>query len=784
MNQSASHNREPKTNNQQFSLEPDKSGSRTTGIWKYQATRAVPVDNIGFQHHSVVSSVPFFSTSKFHDQSLVTTTVEHRKLGLTTTPVSSGIYASTTDDETSTSDQEEFISHLFSEKLSYEDGDLQSKRGSNDNLHLFQNRDIPTQQEIEDTDESSGENGGTLRQSTQLNKQNLKNYNSRNESKASSQCLDRGKPSHTFLQGSNLSNSNNSVESFQYNSQSAKSLTSPSSAQSPYFGWGLSSMPYIPSTEATIFSRSHTPMDLDSVSSVGSVTRKSPNYFVSKNASQGSEQNADQYTFFNERLSAQSSKLPSSFPKSTIMPLWSASLVNHSQQNNSRNSPFAESRVYTATGHPPFAVSIPSSEYVRNHEGSGGGGSSRQQNYSNKSLEKEEFGSNQQSLYQQKTKPEHNELHMNNNFNEFHKDNNNNQKPSSSRDSSYSHMGSLMDLQLGISRFYPRKERELTLTHLNDLIILFDKYITSLKSSHISCLEPSNGSNTHRDLLPLFSNEAFNVTWIAAQVNFNKRERAQFLDWKEKKNIPNYSSWNHPHVRGAYADRNHSMTTSGQNDYGRPGGGREPISNLQASAASGSKETTSDSKKLQVRALRMLYPKKDLGYEELKKWNREFYKSHGDLMNALVKVLEMFGNITEEDSTSDEDNHYYSTDQETVSEYDGYEAENSGYTGQSNNNRKKWNKKKKKPAAANTSRKNKQKAKKRANIKDENPLYYYSTFNGEIVIRKKDFKRIKDFYRNHMRTLCAQMKQHICIQFNEEMRRNLEIAQKVFQIEF
>lgn len=770
MNQLVSEKNQSKPDNhrtyhQGFTPESEEPGSpKKTGIWKLSVSETEQGANFNSERHSTFSSTPLLPKSKFHEQQLIATGSQ-RKLGLSMTAVGSNIYTSTTDDETNASDQGEFMDHLFSPKLSYEDDELQSEHDSikgryDSTPHLLQNRNIPSQKEIEDTEESSSENDQAFQSSSKVNKQKSKNSQhiqfTHPEDKGKSQTADKAKSPNYFFQNDNFLNTSNSAESFQYNPQSVRSLTSPSTAQYSPLGWGYSSMPYVSSTGATSIPNNYSAMDLDSTSSFGLAVEKPSSSLMNKSASQvdSNKKHTDQYGFFQERLNSKSTKLPSSLPKSVIMPLWNEALFNFNQKTPNSTSPPPESRsTYTQTSLSPVSDPIPSPEAGFNSK-----------NY------KREV-SNQQ---QRNTIKKNNEFYMNKNQNEPHS--NNNQKSPASRGSAYSHIGSLMDLRLGVSRFYPQKERETTLTELNDLIILFDKYIRSLKPSTICYLEPCNESNTHQDLLPLFSNQAFSITWIVAQVNFNKRERAQFLEWKEYKNVPNYNFWGRQQGNGAYADRNHFVTTSGRHDSGRPGGGRESTSNLQA--AGESKDTT-DSKRLQVRALRMLYPKKDLGYEELKMWNREFYKSHGDLLNALVKVLEMFGDITDEDLTSDEESSY--NDDQTYDNDYGYNTEN-GYTCQSNNNRNQRNKNKKKSTAA-TRKANKKKVKK-INLKDENPLVYYSCFNGEVIVRKKDVKKIKDFYCNHMRTLCAQMKQQICIQFNEEMRRNLEISQKVFNIEF
>lgn len=154
-----------------------------------------------------------------------------------------------------------------------------------------------------------------------------------------------------------------------------------------------------------------------------------------------------------------------------------------------------------------------------------------------------------------------------------------------------------------------------SMDELNAQIIQFDAYLKKVTSSQAHSLEHISEDNTHHDLLALFHNRAFRVSWIIAQTQFNKREKETFNSWRLNRHVPQLHS-------EAYR--------------------------AAASLAELSPRT------IQRRALGLLYPDESVTQTDVKQWNRRYYGEYGDLLNAMAKVLNSFEGIVDDDSEGEE----------------------------------------------------------------------------------------------------------------------------------
>lgn len=243
-----------------------------------------------------------------------------------------------------------------------------------------------------------------------------------------------------------------------------------------------------------------------------------------------------------------------------------------------------------------------------------------------------------------------------------------------------------------------------SIDQLNAEIVEFDMFLKNVTRKQVHRLLVSSRDNTHPSLLHLFQNKLFNVSYIFAQASFNRGEKDLFAEWKLHRRAPEFCP---------------------------AGMSSDELAKLVATCrdSSGSLFTA---KHVQRQALCLLYPQTLSAPADVRLWNRQHYNQHGDLLNAMVKVLTYYQDLVD-DEDDDDDN------DSTVPE-GGSEVSIESLV--------------------------------------RTPIAYYSSNTAKYRISKQRYNKVIEFYRGGMRTWCAQQKMDLCKQHNEAMRINSEISRQ------
>lgn len=252
----------------------------------------------------------------------------------------------------------------------------------------------------------------------------------------------------------------------------------------------------------------------------------------------------------------------------------------------------------------------------------------------------------------------------------------------------------------GITSYIPDENNYLeSMEQLNQKILSFDRFLQTLDRRKIETLEHISESDTHKSLLPLFQNSIFRVAWIIAQVTFNKREKDSFTEWKKYGKVPKFKP------SQILSDAAIQVKLENERDT-------KSLSKLD------------NIKWLQRRALSLMYQDIQFTLSDVRQWNRSSYNEHGDVLNAIVKVLNCYEDLVETDSDSE---------QEDARWLD----------------------------------------------RDMNPKEYYTKNDVPYTVGRRTFNEVIGYYKSVMRTRCAQQKMYICKRHNEAVKNNQEISKRV-----
>lgn len=246
-----------------------------------------------------------------------------------------------------------------------------------------------------------------------------------------------------------------------------------------------------------------------------------------------------------------------------------------------------------------------------------------------------------------------------------------------------------------------------SIDQLNAEIVEFDMFLKHVTRKRLYRLLVSSRDNTHPSLLHLFQNKLFNVSYILAQASFNRGEKDLFAEWKLHRRAPEFCP---------------------------AGMSSDELSKLVAACRDGSGSLFT-AKHIQRQALCLLYPQMLSAPADVRLWNRQHYNQHGDLLNAMVKVLTCYQDLVDDEDDDNDNNKSDSTVPERGSE---------------------------------------------ASLESlvSTPIVYYSSNTAKFRISKQRYNKVIEFYRSSMRTWCAQQKMDLCKQHNEAIRINSEISRQ------